>query len=159
MIADIVSRLRSVSITPFGRPVVPPVPTSIAVSSSGSSDHGSTGTPSSQAVRLVATGKDSSRQMTVVSLGRSGRIFSTSGRKARWKISAEQSNASSRSRFSAASLRGLIGHQIAPARAIPNTQANEIGLFADRIATLSPGRIPDRCSARPTCQENSRTSP
>ncbi len=95
----------------------------------------------------------------MVSFGRSCRIFSTSGRNARWKIKAVQSKASSRSRFSAASLRGLIGHQIAPARAIPKTQANAIGLLADRIATLSPGSTADRCSARPICHDSCCTSP
>jgi hypothetical protein len=51
-----------------------------------------------------------------------------------------QSTRSSRLRFSAASLRGLTGHQTAPARAIPNTQENATGSLADRMATLSPGR-------------------
>ena len=41
--------------------------------------------------------------------------------------------------FSAASLRGLIGHQTAPAREMPNTQANATGSLPDRIATFSPG--------------------
>jgi hypothetical protein len=41
--------------------------------------------------------------------------------------------------FSAASLRGLIGHQTAPAREMPNTQAKAIGSLPDRIATFSPG--------------------
>ena len=41
--------------------------------------------------------------------------------------------------FSAAPLRGLIGHHTAPAREMPNTDVNAIGSFDDRIATLSPG--------------------
>ena len=36
--ADMVSRFRPVSITPFGLPVVPPVPTIIAMSSAGSAE-------------------------------------------------------------------------------------------------------------------------
>ena len=71
----------------------------------------------------------------------------TSGANAAWKISAAQSNSSSSSRFSAASLRGLTGHHTAPARAMPNTQENATGSLADRIATLSPGRTPERASA------------
>ena len=57
-----------------------------------------------------------------------------------WKTSALQPNRSSSSRFSAASLRGLIGHQTAPARLIPKTQVKATGSLADRIATVSPGR-------------------
>ena len=79
--------------------------------------------------------------------GSSSRIRSHQGANAAWKISTQQSKRSSSSRFSAASLRGLIGHQTAPARVIPNTQANAIGSFADRIATLSPGRTPAAASA------------
>ena len=53
-----------------------------------------------------------------------------------------QSKRSSSSRFSAASLRGLIGHHTAPARLIPNTHVNATGSLAERIATLSPGATP-----------------
>jgi len=42
--------------------------------------------------------------------------------------------------FSAASLRGLIGHQTAPVREMPKTQAKAIGSLPDRIATFSRGR-------------------
>ena len=70
-----------------------------------------------------------------------------------------QSKKSSRSRSSAASLRGLTGHQTAPAREMPNTQLNATGLFADKIATLLPGRMPDQSSARAICQDSVWTSP
>ena len=56
-----------------------------------------------------------------------------------WKISAVQPNRSSSSRFSAASLRGLIGHQTAPARLMPKTQVNAVGSFADRIGDRVAG--------------------
>ncbi len=95
----------------------------------------------------------------MASLGRSGRILVTSGAKAAWKIRQRQSKKSSRSRFSAASLRGLTGHHTAPAREMPNTQLNATGSFADKIATLSPGRIPDQSSARATRCESCWTSP
>ncbi len=49
--------------------------------------------------------------------------------------------------FSPAALRGLIGHQTAPAREMPNTQVNAVGSLADRMPTLSPGRTPERRSA------------
>jgi hypothetical protein len=42
---------------------------------------------------------------------------------------------------------------------MPNTHEKATGSLADRIATLSPGRTPERASARPTCQDASRTSP
>ncbi len=90
----------------------------------------------------------------MVSFGRSGAICATSGANAAWKIRHAQSNRSSRSRFSAASLRGLTGHHTAPAREMPNTQANATGSLADRIATLSPGRTPDRASARAIRQDS-----
>jgi len=95
----------------------------------------------------------------VCSFGRSAEISATSGANAPWKIRQAQSNRSSSSRFSAAWLRGLTGHQTAPARAMPNTQEKATGSLADRIATLSPGRTPDRRSARATCQETRWTSP
>ena len=95
----------------------------------------------------------------MVSFGKSGRILVTSGAKAAWKIRHGQSKKSSRSRFSAASLRGLTGHHTAPAREMPNTQLNAIGSFADKIATLSPGRTPDRSSARAIRQDSRWTSP
>ena len=85
----------------------------------------------------------------MVSWGSCGTIFPTSGANAAWKIRHRQPNRSRRSRFSAASLRGLTGHRTAPAREMPNTQANATGSLPDRIATLSPGRTPDRASARP----------
>ena len=94
----------------------------------------------------------------MVSLGRSGRIFATSGANAAWKIRQLQSKRSSRSRFSAASLRGLTGHHTAPAREMPNTQPNATGSFADKMATLSPGRIPDRSRARAIRQDSRWTS-
>ena len=94
----------------------------------------------------------------MVSPGRSGRIFATSSANAAWKIRHVQSKKSSRSRFSAASLRGLTGHQTAPAREMPNTQANATGSLADRMATLSPGPTPDRSSARATRQDSRWTS-
>jgi hypothetical protein len=50
--------------------------------------------------------------------------------------------------FSAASLRGLIGHQTAPAREMPNTQAKATGSLPDRIATFSPGATPELASPR-----------
>ena len=90
--------------------------------------------------------------------GRSPRILSTSGAKAAEKISVEQSKRSSSSRFSAASLRGLIGHHTAAAREIPKTQVNAVGSFADRIATLSPGWTPRRASAIATRRDVSWTS-
>ena len=76
-----------------------------------------------------------------------------------WKISAAQSNSSSSSRFSSPALRGLIGHQTAPARAMPKTQANATGSLAERMPTLSPGRTPERRSARATRWLRSTTSP
>ena len=69
-----------------------------------------------------------------------------------------QSKSSSSSRFSSASLRGLTGHHTAPARAIPKTQANDVGSLADRIATECPGRTPERASAPATRRERSCTS-
>ena len=66
------------------------------------------------------------------------------------RAGSEQSKRSSSSAFSRASLRGLIGHHTAPAREMPKTQANDSELLADRIATLSPGRTPDRSRARAT---------
>ena len=83
----------------------------------------------------------------------------TSEAKAAWKMRHVQSKKSSRSRFSAASLRGLTGHHTAPAREMPNTQLNAIGSFADKIATLLPGRTPDQSSARAICQESAWTPP
>ena len=69
-----------------------------------------------------------------------------------------QSKRSSSSRFSAASLRGLIGHHTAPARLIPKTQVNATGSLADRIATLSPGSTPRATSAAAMRKLSSRTS-
>ena len=59
-----------------------------------------------------------------------------------------QSNSSSSARFSAASLRGLIGHQTAPRRAIPNTHANACASLDERIPTLLAGPDARRGRAR-----------
>ena len=71
-----------------------------------------------------------------------------------------QSKSSSSARFSAVSLRGLIGHQTAPRRAIPNTQANAIALFGredpDLVAGLDPAGLQ---RARRRDQLRSCTSP
>ena len=75
-----------------------------------------------------------------------------------WNSRAVQSKRSSSSRFSAASLRGLIGHQTAPAREIPKTHVNDVGSLADRIATDCPGATPHRARASATLREVSRTS-
>ena len=147
-----------VSMTPLGRPVVPPVPTSMAMSSRGSACQGSAGSEPIHRSNGVAFGGSPSRQTRVVSFGRSGRILATSGAKAAWKIRHVQSKKSSRSRFSAASLRGLTGHHTAPAREMPNTQLKAIGSFADKIATLLPGAIPLRSRARATRQDSRWTS-
>ncbi len=85
-------------------------------------------------------------------------MASTSGAKCSWKTSTVQSKSSSSSRFSAASLRGLTGHQTAPARLIPKTQVNATGSLADRIATLSPGRTPHATRAPATPTASSCTS-
>ena len=146
------------SMTPLGRPVVPPVPTSMTMLSGGSACQGSAGSGPIHRSKGVAFAGSPSRQTRVVSLGRSGRILATSGAKADWKIRHRQSKKSSRSRFSAASLRGLTGHHTAPAREMPNTQPNATGSLADRIATLSPGAIPARSSARATRQDSRWTS-
>ena len=131
-----------VSMTPLGRPVVPPVPTSMTTLSGGSACQGSAGSGPIHSSNGTAPACSPSRQTRVVSFGRSGRILATSEAKAAWKIRHRQSKKSSRSRFSAASLRGLTGHHTAPAREMPNTQLNATGSFADKIATLSPGAIP-----------------
>ena len=83
----------------------------------------------------------------------------TSGANDAWKTSASQSKRSSSSRFSLASLRGLIGHHTAPAREIPKTHANATGSLADRIATLPPGRTPTARRARATRCDRVCTSP
>ena len=150
--------LRPVSITPLGRPVVPPVPTSMTMSPGGSACQGSAGSGPIHSSNGVALGGSPSRQTRVVSFGRSDRILATSGAKAAWKMRHRQSKKSSRSRFSAASLRGLTGHHTAPAREMPNTQLNAIGSLADKIATLSPDWICDRSSARATRQDSRCTS-
>ncbi len=94
----------------------------------------------------------------LVSLGSSPRIWSTSGAKDCWWTRTVQSKRSSSSRFSAASLRGLIGHHTAPARLIPNTHVNATGSLAERIATLSPGATPTCTSAAAMRKLSSRTS-
>ena len=94
----------------------------------------------------------------MASSGRSGAIFATSGAKAAAKIRQRQSSSASSSRFSAASLRGLTGHQTAPARLMPNTAPNATGSLPDSTATLSPGLMPERASARATDQDRRCTS-
>ena len=91
-------------------------------------------------------------------MGRSGAMAATSGANDCWNSRAVQSKRSSSSRFSAASLRGLIGHQTAPAREIPKTHVNDVGSLADRIATDCPGATPHRARASATLREVSRTS-
>src|SRR5580765_3304209 len=73
-------------------------------------------------------------------------------------MTTEQSNRSSSSRFSAASLRGLTGHQTAPAREIPKTQENAMGSFAEMTATLSPGDRSRATRAAATAYERSTTA-
>ena len=73
-------------------------------------------------------------------------------------MSARQSNRSSSSRFSAASLRGLTGHHTAPARLIPKTLVNATGSLAERIATVSPGRTPRATNAEATRSLSATTS-
>ena len=85
-------------------------------------------------------------------------MAATSGANDAWKISASQSNSARSSRFSAASLRGLIGHQTAPAREMPKTLANATGSLADRTATVAPGRWPLAASAPATRPERPSTS-
>ena len=132
--------------TPLGLPVVPPVPTSIAsvvrrvvgcilVEDSVGRCHSGTRVQSSSLVEA---------DQTVVSRGSDGRICATRWANDAWYSSATQSKRSSNSPFSAASLRGLIGHHTAPAREMPKTHANAIGSFADRIATDCPGWTPER---------------
>ncbi len=70
-----------------------------------------------------------------------------------------QSKAANRSRFSAASFRGLIGHHTAPARVIPKTQEKAIGSLADRIATFAPAETPDRRKARAIVNDKACTWP
>ena len=94
----------------------------------------------------------------MASPGNSGAILATRGANAAAKIRQRQSNRSSSSRFSAASLRGLTGHQTAPARLMPNTQPKATGSLPDRIATLSPGLTPDLARALPTDQDRRCTS-
>ena len=81
-------------------------------------------------------------------------MFCTSGANALAKIRQAQSSRPSNSAVSAASLRGLTGHQTAPAREMPKTQLNATGSLPDSTATLSPGWMPDRASARPTSQDS-----
>ena len=165
--AVIVSRLALVSITPLGRPVVPPVPTIIARSATPLSTTGfgaPTGTPSTVASgsrncsQVSAPSTTPSRQTRTASLGRSGAMAATRGANDFWNSSAVQSNRSRSSRFSAASLRGLMGHHTAPAREIPKTHVNDVGSLADRIATDCPGATPRRARASATLREVSRTS-
>jgi hypothetical protein len=148
--AVIVSMLRSVSTTPFGRPVVPPVPTTITVSSGGASANPVLST----SPRAPSQASSSSRQTRVGSSSPS-----TISAYERAYSSATQSNRASISRFSAIVLRGLIGHHTAPRRAMPNTQANARASLPERMATLSPARTPERARARATACENSWTSP
>ncbi len=82
----------------------------------------------------------------------------TRGANAAWNTSASQSKRSSSSRFSAASLRGLIGHHTAPAREMPKTQVNATGSLADSTATFDPGATPRAASAAATLTDRSWTS-
>src|ERR1700733_2885541 len=146
--------------TPLGRPVVPPVPTSATRSSGGAaSAGGSSLAASSQGRKARARSSPSPSRTSVVSFGSTGAIAATSSSNAGWKISAEQSNKSSSSAFSAAALRGLIGHHTAPDRAMPKTQENAVGSLAERMPTLSPGWTPERRRALATARERSTTSP
>jgi hypothetical protein len=95
----------------------------------------------------------------VPSAGSRSRIFATRGANDDAYSSVVQSKSSSSSRFSSASLRGLTGHQTAPARAMPKTHANAVGSLPDRTATESPGRTPERTSAPATRRLKSWTSP
>ena len=129
------------SITPLGRPVVPPVPTIIARSSTDGRSTGSRrrGARNSVPGQCVRDRRRRGRPRCGRLGGRRGSrrpaARTTPGRSA-----PRSRTASSSSRFSAASLRGLIGHHTAPAREIPKTQVNATGSLADRIATLAPGR-------------------
>jgi len=76
--ADIVSRLRPVSRTPLGRPVVPPVPTSIATSSGGSTSSASAGSAPSHSSSEGSSVLES-RHTSVRSAGSESRIFDTNG--------------------------------------------------------------------------------
>src|SRR3954447_2247906 len=163
------SRFAPVSRTPFGRPVVPPVPTIIArsprvLSPLPSSDpvdrsrahfelsYGSLdGEPAARnSSHVSAHSSVPSRQTSVVRAGSSSRILATSPAYDAWKTSARQPNRSSSSRFSVASFRGLMGHHTAPTRLIPNTVVNATGSLADRIATVSRGPTPWLASAAAT---------
>ncbi len=130
------------------------------MSSAGLACQAPAGSPSTQSSNATAPGTPASRSRhtSVVRPGRSGAIRATSGANAPPKIRQVQSKRSSRARFSAASLRGLTGHQTAPARAMPNTQEKATGSLADSTATLSPGWMPDRASACPITQDSCWTS-
>ena len=49
---------------------------------------------------------------------------------------------------SAASLRGLTGHQTQPAREMPNTQAKAMGSLPESTAIFAPGRTPAAATAQ-----------
>jgi hypothetical protein len=149
-----------VSTTPLGRPVVPPVPTIIATSSGATPTAASSpADEDSQRANDGISPLSSSRHTSTLSFGSCAAICSTSGANALWKIRHVQSKRSRSSRFSLASFRGLTGHQTAARREMPNTHANAIGSFADRIATLSPACTPERARARATSQLRSCTWP
>ena len=77
-----------------------------------------------------------SRQTRVVSAAAGRGSWRPAGRRPPGRAAPCSRRASSSSRFSSASLRGLTGHHTAPARAMPKTHANAIGSLADRIADL-----------------------
>ena len=107
----------------------------------------------------VAYSNSASMHTRVFTFGRSPRISLTSGSYAALKISTEQSKRSRTSRFSAAPLRGLIGHHTAPARDMPNTVVNATGSFEESTATVSPGSTPCATSADATRFDSSMVSP
>ena len=85
--------LRPVSITPFGLPVVPPVPGDHReIVDRLDVDSGSSARPASQPSKDGANGSSASRQTSVFSLGRSGRDRLDHRREVEWNSSRLQSN-------------------------------------------------------------------
>ena len=86
--------------------------------------------------------------------GRSPRICATSSAYDAWKTSARQPNSSSSSRFSAASLRGLIGHQTAPTRLIPKTRGERVGVVGrqDRHGVAGRDALADQTRGDPPAE-------
>ena len=126
------------SCTPLGRPVVPPVPTSITRSSGGVVGPVGTGDAPSGLVPASAV-ESSSRQTSVLSFGRS-RDLGDSPRSCRGRAAPAVEESSS-SRFSSASLRGLIGHQTAPAaRSRTRTRTPRVVGRQDRDLVRRAGR-------------------